>query len=55
VADPDRITYGSDFPFAPVMAIGFMNKQFEKYPLDQSLREAIERGNSEALFPRLKG
>jgi predicted TIM-barrel fold metal-dependent hydrolase len=54
VADPDHITYGSDFPFAPAAAIGFLNKQYENYPLNQSLREAIDRGNSEALFPRLK-
>jgi len=55
VAAPDHITYGSDFPFAPPAAIGFLNKQFEKYPLDPGLRAAIDRGNSEALFPRLKG
>ncbi|NUT98268.1 MAG: amidohydrolase [Saccharothrix sp.] len=55
VADPDHITYGSDFPFAPAVAVGFMNKTYEKYPLDESLRAAIDRGNSENLFPRLKG
>jgi hypothetical protein len=31
--------------------VGFLNKQLEQYPLNQSLR-AIGRGNSEALFPR---
>jgi predicted TIM-barrel fold metal-dependent hydrolase len=55
VADPDHITYGSDFPFAPPIVVGFLNKEFEKYSLNQSLREAIDRGNAEALFPRLKG
>ena len=55
VADPDHITYGSDFPFAPVPAIGFLTKQYENHPLEQKLREAIDRGNAEALFPRLKG
>lgn len=53
VADPDHITYGSDFPFAPAPAIGFINKQYENYPLNSALRKAIDRGNSEALFPRL--
>lgn len=53
VADPDHITYGSDFPFAPPAAIGFLDKQFENYPLDPGLRSAIDRGNSEKLFPRL--
>jgi len=54
VADPDHITYGSDFPFAPAPAVGFLNKTYEKYPLDDKLRAAIDRGNSENLFPRLK-
>ncbi|PTT58787.1 amidohydrolase [Arthrobacter sp. HMWF013] len=54
VADPGRITFGSDFPFAPSMAIGFLNMQYENYPLDRSLRTAIDRGNAEALFPRLR-
>ncbi len=54
VADPDHITYGSDFPFAPVPAIGFITKQYEDFRMHSSLRAAIDRGNSEALFPRLK-
>ncbi|RSM75932.1 amidohydrolase [Kibdelosporangium aridum] len=54
VADPAHITYGSDFPFAPPVAIGFLNKQYENYPLTPALRDAIDRGNAEALFPRLK-
>ena len=53
VAAPDHITYGSDFPFAPPVAVGFLNEQFENYPLDPALRAAIDRGNCEALFPRL--
>ena len=54
VADPGRITYGTDFPFAPSVAIYFLNMQYEKYPLDPLQRAAIDRANSEALFPRLK-
>ena len=53
VADPDRITYGTDFPFAPSAGIDFLNMQYENYPLDPGVRAAIDRGNSEALFPRL--
>jgi 6-methylsalicylate decarboxylase len=41
VADPDHITYGSDFPY-------------ENFHLSPDLRAAIDRGNCEALFPRLK-
>lgn len=54
VAHPGRITFGSDFPFAPPMAIGFLNMQYENYPLDPALRTAIDRGNAEALFPRFR-
>jgi predicted TIM-barrel fold metal-dependent hydrolase len=49
-----HITYGSDFPFAPAAAVGFINKQYENFELSPDLRAAIDRGNSEALFPRLK-
>lgn len=55
VAGPERVTYGSDFPFAPPIAVGFINGQYEQYPLDPAVRAAIDRGNAEALFPRLKG
>ncbi|MFJ7218864.1 amidohydrolase family protein [Amycolatopsis sp. NPDC098790] len=55
VAAPDHITYGSDFPFAPPPAVSFLNKTYERYPLEDNLRAAIDRGNSENLFPRLKG
>ncbi|KAA9160749.1 amidohydrolase [Amycolatopsis acidicola] len=55
VADPDHITYGSDFPFAPAPAVTFLNKTYEQYPLEDNQRAAIDRGNSEKIFPRLKG
>ncbi|MGW4212139.1 amidohydrolase family protein [Lentzea sp. NPDC004789] len=55
IADPGHVTYGSDFPFAPPIAVELINAQYDKYPLDPALRAAIDRGNSEALFPRLKG
>jgi predicted TIM-barrel fold metal-dependent hydrolase len=54
VADPGRITYGTDFPFAPSPGIDFLNMQYEHYPMAPSLRASIDRGNAEALFPRLK-
>jgi predicted TIM-barrel fold metal-dependent hydrolase len=54
VAAPDHILYGSDFPFAPSAAIGFLNKQYETYSLNSELRAAIDRDNALALFPRLK-
>ncbi|WP_067671945.1 amidohydrolase family protein [Nocardia miyunensis] len=54
VAEPDHITYGGDFPFAPPAAVAFIDNEFENYPLDESVRANIERGNCETLFPRLK-
>ena len=54
VADPDHITYGSDFPFAPAPAVGFLHQPYKDFRMHSSLRAAIDRGNSEALFPRLK-
>lgn len=54
VADPRRITYGTDFPFVPSPALDFLTVQYENYPLDPSLRAAIDRGNAEALFQRLR-
>ncbi|MET3963105.1 putative TIM-barrel fold metal-dependent hydrolase [Marmoricola sp. OAE513] len=53
VADPSRVLYGSDYPFAPARAIGFLNDVYEEQPLDRQLRRQIDHLNAEALFPRL--
>ena len=53
-AKPGHVTYGSDWPFAPVAAGKLFAAGLETYPgLDADGREAIERGNALALFPRL--
>ena len=52
-ADPSRVLYGSDYPFAPAAAVWLMRKAYEEHHLDRRTREAIDRGNAEALFPRL--
>jgi predicted TIM-barrel fold metal-dependent hydrolase len=54
VADPDRILFGSDFPFAPVAAVKYMRIEYEAMRLPPSLRAGIDRRNAEALLPRLK-
>ncbi|MCW2902206.1 MAG: amidohydrolase 2, partial [Streptosporangiaceae bacterium] len=52
-ADPARITYGTDYPYAPAeLAAGF-GHSYERYVIDADLRGAIDRGNAETLFPRL--
>lgn len=53
-AKPGHITFGSDFPFAPVAAGKLFAAGLETYPgLDGTTRDAIDRTNALALFPRL--
>jgi pimeloyl-ACP methyl ester carboxylesterase len=52
--DGRHITFGSDFPFAPTVAGKILAAGLEIYPhIDTAAREAIERTNALALFPRL--
>jgi 6-methylsalicylate decarboxylase len=53
-AKPRHITFGSDWPFAPVAAGQYFAAGLEIYDaLDDGGRAAIERTNALALFPRL--
>lgn len=52
-AEPGHVTFGSDFPFAPLVASQYFAAGLEGYPLDEATREAIDHGNAAALFPRL--
>ncbi|WP_409239783.1 amidohydrolase family protein [Streptomyces sp. PA5.6] len=52
-ADPTRITFGSDFPYAPAKMSAYFTQQLDAYPLDDQQRTAINHGNAQALFPRL--
>jgi predicted TIM-barrel fold metal-dependent hydrolase len=53
-AKPGHITFGSDFPFAPVAVGKLFAAGLETYPgLDDARREAIDRTNALTLFPRL--
>ena len=53
-AKPGHVTFGSDWPFAPVAAGKLFAAGLETYPgLDAGARAAIERSNAVALFPRL--
>lgn len=51
-ADPERITYGSDWPFAPAERSLHFARLLEEYPLTEEQRLAIDRGNAEKLFPQ---
>jgi 6-methylsalicylate decarboxylase len=53
-AKPGHITFGSDWPFAPVPAGKLFAAGLETYPaIAAETRTAIERTNALALFPRL--
>jgi hypothetical protein len=53
-ANPGHITFGSDWPFAPVAAGKLFAAGLDTYPgLDSDTRDAINRTNALALFPRL--
>jgi predicted TIM-barrel fold metal-dependent hydrolase len=53
-AKPGHVTFGSDWPFAPVVAGKLFAAGLETYPgLAADTRAAIERTNALALFPRL--
>ncbi|MCV7420624.1 amidohydrolase [Mycobacterium yunnanensis] len=52
-AKPGHVTFGSDWPFAPIAASKLFAAGLENYPLDPTTREAIDRTNAMVLFPRL--
>lgn len=53
-ADPARITFGSDWPYAPKARSLHFAHLLDGFALDPAQRHAIDRGNAEALFPRLR-
>jgi 6-methylsalicylate decarboxylase len=51
---PGHITFGSDWPFAPLPAGHYFTAGLDSYSgLDDAFRTAINRTNALALFPRL--
>ena len=56
IADPDRILYGSDWPFTPLPIATRLAGDIDATPLfDGSLRRRILQDNALDLFPRLRG
>ncbi|MFS3130207.1 amidohydrolase family protein [Nocardioides sp. Bht2] len=49
-ADPSRILYGTDWPYAFSTTIEYFEREFAAYPLTDEQRGAIEYGNARALF-----
>lgn len=52
-ADPSRITYGSDWPYANTERSTGFTRSLDGLDLADELREDIDYRNAEALFPRL--
>ena len=53
-AAPGHVLYGSDFPFAPDVAVAYFTSQLDAYDaLDAAGHDAVDRRNAETLFPRL--
>jgi len=52
-AEPGHVTFGSDWPYAPDIAVGAFTGMYEGYPVDAVQRTSIDRGAAEQLFPRL--
>lgn len=51
-ADPERITYGSDWPFAPTERSLHFARLLDEFPLTDEQRSAIDYGNAAKLFPQ---
>ena len=51
--DPEHITFGSDWPYAPSVVVAGMTAMYEAYDLDPTAREQIDRRTAAELFPRL--
>ena len=52
-ADPERIVFGSDWPYATANSARHFARQLDAYDLSDIQRRRIDRDNALALFPRL--
>ncbi|MEV4603743.1 amidohydrolase family protein [Amycolatopsis sp. NPDC049253] len=52
-AGPDRVLYGSDWPYARGDNSQYFTAQLDAYPLSETQRAAVNRGNALALLPRV--
>jgi predicted TIM-barrel fold metal-dependent hydrolase len=53
-AKPGHVLFGSDWPYAPPIAVGYFTGQLDAWAaLDVAGHAAIDRGNAELLFPEL--
>jgi len=55
LARPDHILYATDWPYAMETIVGAFTGMYEGHAFSDAQRSSIDRGNAEALFPRLRG
>jgi predicted TIM-barrel fold metal-dependent hydrolase len=55
LAKPGHVLYATDWPYATDAIVGAFTGMYESYSLNDAQRASIDRGNAEALFPRLRG
>ncbi|MDE2363176.1 MAG: amidohydrolase [Hyphomicrobiales bacterium] len=53
-ADPSRILFGSDLPYANAVRAGAFTSMLDAFPMDERQRARIARENALTLFPRLQ-
>ncbi|MEJ8810497.1 amidohydrolase family protein [Variovorax ureilyticus] len=53
-ADPGRIGFGSDWPYAPKERSLHFARLLDAFEMPDAMRAAIDRGNMERLFPRCR-
>jgi predicted TIM-barrel fold metal-dependent hydrolase len=51
VAAPERVVFGTDWPFANARVVAHALKTYDAVPLTAERRAAIDRGNALSLFP----
>mgnify|MGYP000863428189 FL=1 len=54
VADPEHITFGTDWPFAPRPAVRFITRELDRFSMPGWMRDGIDHGNALRLFPRIR-
>ena len=53
-ARPGHVLFGSDSPYIPNETVGYFTNGLDSFAgLDPAGHQAVNRGNAEALFPRL--
>lgn len=54
LADPTHVLFATDWPYATDAIVGAFERMYEQYSFNAKQRASIDRGNAEALFPRLR-